>query len=199
MRGIFSFLVHPFWCSQSRLQFIGAGVAFLVTPGDEQPLRPLWRSLNRMTGHALASDNPIENSVDTVISEGRLLSWYTWISTIDLLNWLFLSLFRSEVSHSCHGPIPGLHTSFKYRYKSFKRAFNKFKDPIQELSRLTYFSVWQLQVNPGQHNSLASPWHQCTWLIFYELLSQFYSGICLRCPSALGESVGTLSGWWDEP
>ncbi len=83
--AFFSFLVHPFWCSQSRLQVIGAGVAFLATPGDEQPLRPLWRSLNRMTGHALALDNPIENSVDTVISEGRLLSWYTWISTINLI------------------------------------------------------------------------------------------------------------------
>jgi hypothetical protein len=34
----------------------------------------------------LALDDPIENSVDTVISEGRLLSRYTWISTIDLLN-----------------------------------------------------------------------------------------------------------------
>ncbi len=89
MRGIFSFLLHPFWCSQSRLQFIGAGVAFLATPGDEQPLRPFWRSLTWMTGHGLASDDPITNSVDTVISEGRLLSWYTWISTINLLNWLF--------------------------------------------------------------------------------------------------------------
>ena len=63
----------------------------------------------------------------------------SWISTIDLLNWLFQSLFRSEVSHLCHGPIPGLHTSSKYRYKLFKRAFNKFKDPIQELLWLTNF------------------------------------------------------------
>ncbi len=37
-------------------------------------------------GPSLASDDPIENSFDTVISEGRLLSRYTWISTIDLLN-----------------------------------------------------------------------------------------------------------------
>jgi hypothetical protein len=86
MRGIFSFLLHPFVCSQSRLQFIGAGVAFLATPDDKQPLHPFRRSLTWMTGHALALDDPIKIFVDTVISEGRLLSWYTWISTIDLLN-----------------------------------------------------------------------------------------------------------------
>ncbi len=57
----------------------------------------------------------------------RDASWVgiLWISTTDLLNWLFKSLFRSEVSHSCDGPIPGQHTSFKYRYKSFKRTFKK--------------------------------------------------------------------------
>ncbi len=76
MRGIFSFLLHSFWCSQSRLQFIGAGVAFIATPGDEQPLRPFWCSLTWMTGHPLASDDPIKNFFDTVISEGRLLNWY---------------------------------------------------------------------------------------------------------------------------
>ncbi len=126
----------------------------------------------------------------------RDASWVgiLWISTINLLNWLCQSLFRSKVSHSCRGPIPGQHTSFKYWYKSFKFAFKKIKDPIQELSRLTYFSVWQLQVKPSQHNSLASPWHGCTWIIFYELLSQFYSGVRLRCPPWESPSEHYLDG-----
>jgi hypothetical protein len=88
-----------------------------------------------MTGHSLALDDLIINSIDTLILEGHLLSWYimdtrSWHTEMALSNF-----FWSEVSHSCHGPIPGQDSSFKYQYKSFKRAFNKFKDPIQESSQ----------------------------------------------------------------
>jgi hypothetical protein len=68
-------LLHPFWCSL-KAPFIGVGVAFLAMLGDKQPSRPFWRSLTWMMGHALASDDPIKNSIDTLISEGCLLSWY---------------------------------------------------------------------------------------------------------------------------
>ncbi len=174
-------LLHPFWCSLKAsihwhwccfscdAGWWTAFASFLtLTHLDDGPRFGLGGSNYKFCWYLNLGGTPLE------------LVYI--ISKINLLNWHCQSPFRSEVSHSCHGPIPGQHTSFKYWYKSFKGAFNKFKDPIQELSRLTYFSVWQLQVKPGQHNSVASWWHQCTWLIFYELLSQFYSGICLRCP-----------------
>jgi hypothetical protein len=141
MRGIFSFLLHPFWYSQSRLQFIGAGVAFLAMPGDEQLLRPFWRSLTWMTGHALASDDPIKNS---------------------------------------------LHTSFKYRYKSFRCAFNKFEDPIQELSWLTNFSVWQITSEAWPAQFSCFPMASMYLTTFLWASSQFYSGV--RLASALASA-----------
>jgi hypothetical protein len=65
------------WQRLKAAPFLHAGVAFPAMLGDKQPLCPFWRSLTKMTGQALASDNPIIiNSIDTLILEGHLLSWY---------------------------------------------------------------------------------------------------------------------------
>jgi hypothetical protein len=53
---------------------------------DDRPSLASDDPIEKDDGPSLASDDPIENSVDTEISEGCLLSRYTWISTIDLLN-----------------------------------------------------------------------------------------------------------------
>jgi hypothetical protein len=64
------------WQKLKAAPFIHAGIALLTTPGDKQPSRPFWCSLTKMMGYALASDEPLKNSIDNLISEGRLLSWY---------------------------------------------------------------------------------------------------------------------------
>ncbi len=64
------------WWKLKAAPYIHAGIAFLTTQGVKQFLRLFWHSLTRMTGHALALDYPIKNSIDISISEGRLLSWY---------------------------------------------------------------------------------------------------------------------------
>ncbi len=111
-------------------------------------------------------------------------------------------LFR-EVScflHPC-GLILGHHSSFKYRYKSFKCAFNEFNGPIQESSQdwsivLFYFTsdAWPAQLT---HFSLGINVPDFCSMSFEPI----YSGVCLVSASAytLGESIETQFGWWDEP
>jgi hypothetical protein len=81
-----------------------------------------------------------------------------------------MALFQASILHSSTG------TSHSSALSTNSRILFKISQDW------LIFSVWLFTSEVGQHNSLASPWHQCTWLIFYELLSQFYSGICLKCP-----------------
>ncbi len=145
----------PFLPGSSRIPFIGIGVAYLVMPCDEQPFASflmLTQGFHSLVLVLLLLQTCGQTAFCILLMHTHIpltpFSWGTplegisiWISTIKLLNLLCQSLFGSEVSHSCHGPIPGQHSSYKYRYKSFKCAFNKFKDPIQDISRLTYCSV----------------------------------------------------------
>ncbi len=76
-------------------------------------------------------------------------------------------VFSDQRSH-IHASIQSI--LIEYWYSTSFQSFARFQDiqgsySSRELSRL-----------PVQHNSLASPCHKCTWLLFYELLSQFYSG-----------------------
>ncbi len=202
---------RPFLPDSSRLSFIGIGVASLEMPCNKQPfafflmlslkasINWRWCCFSHDAGWRTAfmsflalthlDDGPRFGLRQSnykfhwhLSLGGCLLSWYTWISRINLLNWLCQSLFRSEVSHSCHGPIPGQHFSFKYQYKSFKCAFNKFKDPIQDISRLTYFSVWQItsEAWPAQFSCFPMASTYLTYILW--ALSWFYSGVRLRCP-----------------
>ncbi len=68
-----------------------------------------------------------------------------------------MALFQASILHSSTG------TSHSSALSTNSRIlFNSSQDwPI--------FLFDKLRVKPGQHNSLVSPWYQCTWLIFYEL------------------------------
>jgi hypothetical protein len=186
------------WQKLKAASFNHAIVVFLMTPGHEQPLHPFWCSLTRMTGHPLASDDPIKNSIYTLISKGCLLSWYIMdirnqptelaLSKSFLIRGLtFMALIQAIILHSS--------TSTSH----FKLAFNKFEDPIQESSQDWPIVLLEtLRVMPGQHNSLVFLLASTYMTSIPVLLSLFYSGSTLLA-SALGESIGTLFGWWDEP
>ena len=171
--------------AHSRLPFIGVGVAFVAT---------LW------TNHHLHPSNAYSHSIDTFLSgDASWVGILLWIYAIDLLNWLFQSLFWSEVSHSCHGLIPGHHSSFKYRYKSFWVCFQQIQGSYSgELSRLTYCSVrnftsdaWLAQFtcfSPG----IDVP-------VFYSMNFWVNSTLVSALASALRKSIGTLFRQWDAP
>ena len=136
----------------------------------------------------------ITNSVDTLISEGRLLSWYIWLSAIDLLNWLFQSIFdqRSHITFMNSNQVP------VQDIIPISSALSRYSRILYQESSHDWPTVLfdNSRVKPGQHNSLTFPMASSTWLLFNEPSSRFYSGVRLINPEfALGESIGPLSGW----
>ena len=103
--------------------------------------------------------------------------------------------FWSEVSHSL--------ILIKYRYKTSFQFQARYQDiqgsyKSRELSRLTYCSVWQFtsEAWPAQFSRLP---HGIKYLTSIQWALE---SILLWHPPqvfALGESIGTLSGWWDDP
>ncbi len=148
------------WQKLKTAPFIHAGVAFLTTQGDKQPSWPFWCSLTRMTGHTLASDNPIKNSVDILISEG-CLSRLVYYGYLQLTYW------------TC---------SFKVFFDQTSHIHTPYSRPVKRALKIDLVFCYTLRTMPGQHNSLTfPPCHQCTWLLFYELSSLFNSGVHLNC------------------
>ncbi len=102
--------------------------------------------------------------------------------------------FWSEVSHSL--------ILIKYRYKTSFQFQARYQDiqgsHSREPSRLTYCSVWQFtsEAWPAQFSRLP---HGIKYLTSIQWALE---SILLWHPPqvfALGESIGTLSGWWDDP
>ncbi len=157
-------LWRPFLPSSSRLPFIGVGVVFLATPCNDQPFASClmlslkasihWHwycfSYNTGWGTAFVSFLMLTHQDDRSCF-GLGLSDFEF-------NW-YLNLRETPLELVCYGhPQSTYWTSYfkvffdqrsqisiqwiliKYRYKSFKCAFNNFKDPIQDISRLTYCS-----------------------------------------------------------
>ncbi len=168
--------------AHSRLPFIGIGVAFLMTPGDAQPLHPFWRSLTRMTGHALASDNPIKNSIDTFISEGRLpleLVYYGYPQS----NYWTGSFKVFFDQRSCIS-IQSILTKYWYKTFPISSALSRYSRIllIKRALKIDLFFCLTIMSEawPAQFSCFLMA--SLYWLIFYELSSQFYSGVRLRCP-----------------
>jgi hypothetical protein len=84
-----------------------------------------------MTGQALASDDPIIKSVDTLISEGCLLSWYIMDihnqpTELAISKFFLIRDLRFHPINSNQVPVQNI--------SNFKRAIKIFKDPINHES-----------------------------------------------------------------
>ncbi len=127
-----------------------------------------------------------------------LLIPYSWrdASWVGISHWIppkqtLSKSFCSEVLHSCNccGLIQGHHHHSIHPSLFILGPFQVILSVLSTKSRIifkralkiwmTYCSVRQLTSKTWPSQFLFSPWHQCTWLLFYELLSWLYSGICL--------------------